>query len=59
MDDYSKGHQYIMQQRKSGNLINYDHPEYINIDMLDRDIQTLKTNSEILRPTFDFSTGEP
>lgn len=58
IDDYSKGTTFINEQNSKGHSINFDMPEYIDLDALSKDIGMLKEGKEIEKPVFSFKTGE-
>ena len=58
IDDYSKGTTFINEQNSKGHSINFDMPEYVDLDALSKDIGILKEGKEIKKPVFSFKTGE-
>jgi uridine kinase len=59
MDDYSKGNLYIQQvEKKEGIKINWDHPRYMDFDLVREHVQALKRGESIEKPIFSFKTGE-
>ncbi len=58
IDDYSKGTTFVNEQRAKGCDINFDMPEYVDLNMLSNDIHKLKDGKEIEKPVFSFKTGE-
>ncbi len=58
MDNYSLGSEYVRRQTEAGVEINYDMPNYIDIDLLARHIAMLKKGIAVWTPVFDFKTGE-
>ena len=59
MDDYSRGSEYVRQLKEQGVEINYDMPNYIDIDLMVRHLALLKKGMSVWVPVFDFLTGEP
>lgn len=58
MDDYSKGNSFVAEMASKGTPINWDHPAYIDFDLLNEHITSLKQGESIEKPTFSFKTGE-
>jgi uridine kinase len=58
LDDYSKGTAFVNKQNSEGRKLNFDMPEYVDLDALSRDISLLKEGKEIEKPLFNFKTGE-
>lgn len=59
MDDYSRGGKYVDRLKQQGVEINYDMPDYIDIDLMARHLALLKNGMSVWVPKFDFLTGEP
>ncbi len=57
-DDYQKGGKFVDRERAKGNNINWDHPEYINFELLKTHLDLLKNGESIEKPEFNFLTGE-
>lgn len=57
-DDYQKGGKFVDGERAKGNNINWDHPEYINFELLKTHLEALKRGESIEKPEFNFLTGE-
>ncbi len=58
MDDYYKGNKYMEEQRKLGNILNWDMPEAIDIELLRQHLQQLKAGQSVQKPIYNFKTGE-
>ncbi len=58
LDDYSKGTSFVNEQRAKGRVINFDMPEYVDLNALSHDVYKLKDGKDIDKPIFSFKTGE-
>lgn len=58
IDDYSKGTSFVNEQNSKGRSLNFDMPEYVDLDALSKDISMLKEGKELEKPVFSFKTGE-
>jgi len=58
MDDYFKGKSFVDSETAAGREINFDHPNYIDIALLERHMQALKASQPIDKPIFSFKTQE-
>lgn len=59
LDDYSKGASYVQERQQQGSEINWDHPEYIDLDLAALHLRELKRGTpDIEKPVFSFKTGE-
>lgn len=57
-DDFAKGTTFIHDQRKLGNVLNYDHPQYYDTKKARESILRIKKGQEALIPVFNFKKGE-
>ncbi len=58
MDDYYRGAAYIGKEAKKGNLINWDQPEAVDLELLKDHLSLLKQGKTIQKPIYSFKTGE-
>ncbi|MEK7451018.1 MAG: class IV adenylate cyclase [Patescibacteria group bacterium] len=58
MDDYSKGNKFIADMAERGVLINWDHPLYMDFELIRKHLSELKQGKAIDKPVFSFKTGE-
>lgn len=58
MDDYSRGNSFVEDQLSCGVELNWDMPGYVDIDRAATDVKNWKGGMEVIKPIFDFSTGE-
>jgi len=59
MDDYSKGNKALEEMRAGGQVVNWDHPEYVNLFLLRSHLADLKNGVSIEKPIYSFISGEP
>lgn len=58
MDHYSRGNRFIAEMAEQGISINWDHPLYMDFDLLREHITELSQGNTIHHPEFSFKTGE-
>lgn len=58
MDDYYRGRGFMEAEAKRGNVLNWDQPEAINMDLLRDHLKALRAGSAIEKPRYSFKTGE-
>lgn len=58
MDHYQKGNSYIKKRSLEGVKINWDHPDYVDTDLLKEHVGQLLKGKEIDVPEYSFITGE-
>lgn len=58
MDDYYRGDAYFTAEAKKGNILNWDQPEAINLELLREHLMALKSGQDVDKPVYDFKIGE-
>ena len=58
MDDYYRGIKFMEAEAAKGNVLNWDQPEAVDVDLLLSHLQTLKRGYGIRKPKYNFKTGE-
>ena len=59
MDDYYRGKTFMSSEEEKGNILNWDQPEALNIDLLRQNLKDLKKGNSTEKPIYDFKTSEP
>ena len=59
MDDYYRGKTFMETQAKSGNPINWEQPEAVDLKLVRRHLERLKKGETIQKPVYNFKTSEP
>lgn len=59
MDDYYRGKTFMSSEEEKGNILNWDQPEALNINLLRQNLEDLKKGNSTEKPTYDFKTSEP
>lgn len=59
MDDYYKGKTFMEGETQKGNILNWDQPEALNIELLQEHLQQLKEGKTIQKPVYDMKISEP
>jgi len=59
MDDYYRGKTFMENEAKKGNVLNWDQPEALNLDLLRQHINQLKSGKFIEKPIYDMKVSEP
>jgi adenylate cyclase len=58
MDDYYRGKTYMDEQAQGGNVLNWDQPEALNLELLQKHLEQLKKGEAIEKPIYSMKTGE-
>lgn len=58
MDDYYRGKTFMDQEAAKGNELNWDQPEALNLNLLQKHLQQLKEGQAIQKPIYDMKTSE-
>jgi uridine kinase len=53
MDDYYHGKDYIESEAKRGNVLNWDQPEALNLDLFLQHLYLLKSGKSVEKPIYD------
>ncbi len=56
MDNYYRGHNFMDEQKKLWNNLNWDQPEAINLELFYQHLSELKKWNTIFTPEYDFKT---
>jgi len=56
MDNYYRGHNFMDEQKKIWNNLNWDQPEALNLELFSQHISELKKWNTIFTPEYDFKT---
>lgn len=59
MDDYYRGRTFMDSEVEKGNTLNWDQPEALNLELLQKQLKTLKNGEQIEKPVYSFNTSEP
>ena len=59
MDDYYRGKKFMDVEAKKGNVLNWDQPEALNLDLFLQHLIQLKSGKPIEKPIYDMKVGEP
>jgi len=59
MDDYYRGKTFMESEAKKGNILNWDQPEALNLELLQKHLKQLKNGQEIEKPVYDMKISEP
>ncbi len=59
MDDYYHGKTFMDAEAKKGNVLNWDQPEALNLDLLREHLVQLKLGQPIEKPIYDMRISEP
>lgn len=59
IDDYYRGKTYMDEQANNGNILNWDQPEALDLELLMHHIEQLKRGEKIVKPLYSMKTGEP
>lgn len=59
MDDYYRGKTFMDEQAQAGNMLNWDQPEALNLELLQKHLEQLKKRKSIQKPLYSMKTGEP
>ena len=58
-DDYYRGKTYMDAEAKRGNVLNWDQPEALNLDLFQQHLAKLKSGQSIEKPIYDMKVSEP
>jgi len=58
-DDYYRGKTFMDAEAKKGNVLNWDQPEALNLDLFRQHLAQLKSGEPIEKPIYDMKVGEP
>jgi uridine kinase len=56
MDNYYRGHTFMDEQKLKGNILNWDQPEALDLELFHKHLSDLKKWKTILAPEYDFQT---
>ncbi|MBP8017104.1 hypothetical protein KAZ01_03790 [Candidatus Gracilibacteria bacterium] len=59
MDDYYKGKTFMKDEEQKGNDLNWDQPEALNLELLEKHINELRSGRKIKKPVYCMKTSEP
>ncbi len=59
MDDYYRGKTFMNSEAEKGNNLNWDQPEALNLELLQKHLKILKSGEQIEKPIYDMKTSEP
>jgi len=57
-DDYYRGKTFMDAEAKKGNVLNWDQPEALNLDLLQQHLAQLKSGQPIKKPIYDMKVSE-
>ncbi|MBU2564127.1 class IV adenylate cyclase [Patescibacteria group bacterium] len=58
MDDYYMGKKFMETEDKKGNTLNWDQPEALNLELLQKHLMQLKKGESIQKPIYDMKLSE-
>lgn len=58
-DDYYHGKTFMNTELKKGNVLNWDQPEALNLDLFQQHLIKLKSGQSIEKPIYDMQISEP
>lgn len=56
-DDYYKGIKFMKDEAKKGNILNWDQPEAMDLDLFGKHLLDLKNNQPIEKPIYSMEAG--
>jgi len=59
MDDYYRGKTFMEAEAKKGNILNWDQPEALNLELFQQHLAQLKSGQPIKKPIYDMKISEP
>lgn len=59
MDDYYHGKTFMEGETQKGNVLNWDQPEALNLQLFREHLSELKSGQSIQKPIYSFKTSEP
>lgn len=57
-DDYYRGKTYMDSEAKKGNVLNWDQPEALNLNLFQQHLAKLKSGQPIEKPIYDMKVSE-
>lgn len=58
-DDYYRGKTFMDEESRKGNVLNWDQPEALNLDLFREHLVELKAGRPIEKPIYDMKVSEP
>ena len=58
-DDYYRGKTFMDAEASKGNVLNWDQPEALNLDLFQQHLAQLKSGQPIEKPIYDMKVSEP
>jgi len=58
MDDYYRGKTYMENQARNGIVLNWDQPEALNLELLQKHLEQLKRGETIQKPVYNMKISE-
>jgi uridine kinase len=58
MDDYYKGKAFMDAEKEKGNILNWDQPEALDMELFREHLRQLRNGQPINKPIYDIKTGE-
>lgn len=58
MDNYFKGKSFIESEAREGRTINFDMPDFLDLELIKEHLQALKRGENVQMPIYSFQTGE-
>lgn len=58
MDDYYGGNSHMKKKAEEGVILNWDHPEALELDLLHRHLTAFRKGKPIYKPKYSFKTGD-
>ncbi len=58
VDDYYHGKSYMDSEAKNGNVLNWDQPEALDLELFKQHLNMLKVGESIEKPVYDMKAGE-
>ncbi|MDD3101718.1 MAG: class IV adenylate cyclase [Patescibacteria group bacterium] len=58
MDDYYRGKKFMDKEAEKGNILNWDQPEALNLELLKEHLQKLEQGKSIQKPIYNFKEAE-
>lgn len=58
-DDYYRGKTFMDAEAQKGNVLNWDQPEALNLDLFQQHLAQLKLGQSIEKPIYDMKISEP
>ena len=58
-DDYYKGKKFMNSEAEKGNILNWDQPEALDLELLRSHLHALKKGHTIIKPQYSMAISEP